>query len=222
MGRDGVGVEAGERPDRDLLLVDALGVVADLLERRHLAELDVAPAGLLLRQRGPLRQLLDVHGASTLLDRPAPNTYRPYLRTYRTYESANVPHTVVVPRARPAMETAAVLALILGLTLASGYGDSRGFLYASEVWEDGRLAGGMVLRSAAGFTVGVVAYWLALRFVAQFGVVSTEVQTIAWFGVTIAGVAISSGEFANWWIGDQIAAGVVLAGIGWLLVHAGG
>jgi hypothetical protein len=118
------------------------------------------------------------------------------------------------------MLTAAV-ALIVVLTLISGYGDSRGFIYAAQMWEDGRLAGGMLARSAAGFALGVGAYWLALRFLGQFGAVSPEVQTLGWFGVTIAGVAMTSGAFASWWIGDQIAAVLVLAGIGWLLVHTG-
>ncbi len=48
---DGVGVEAGERADRDGSRVERLGVGLDLLERHDLADLDVAQARRVPRQR---------------------------------------------------------------------------------------------------------------------------------------------------------------------------
>jgi hypothetical protein len=86
---DRAGVEPGEWANRDRLVVDQLRVPLDLLERDQLADLDVAPARLLLRQRRTPRLLvLGYDPASSVGD-----AYRPYgslvdfrpLRTYGTY-----------------------------------------------------------------------------------------------------------------------------------------
>ena len=77
-------------------------------------------------------------------------------------------------------------------------------------------------RAALGFQFGVIMFWLALRFLAQFGTFSTEVQTLLWFAVTIIGVAALSGKFVGWHWLDQVVALAVLAGVGWLLFRTGG
>jgi len=73
-----------------------------------------------------------------------------------------------------------------------------------------------------GFQFGVFMFWIALRYLGQFGVVSAEIQTLIWFGVTMVGVAALSGQFTQWQRMDQIGALCVLTGIGWLLFHTGG
>jgi hypothetical protein len=76
-------------------------------------------------------------------------------------------------------------------------------------------------KSALGFGVGVSSYWFAARYLTEFGVLSPEIQTVVWFGVTIAGVAFASGRFLQWQTIDQVIAAVVLLGIAWLLFRAG-
>ena len=56
----------------------------------------------------------------------------------------------------------------------------------------------------------------------DFGIVSPEVQTLGWFVVTIAGVALASGDFFRWPIADRGVAVVVLLGLGWLVLHSHG
>jgi hypothetical protein len=112
--------------------------------------------------------------------------------------------------------------LIIVLTLLSGLGDAYGFAHAALVWQQGRLVGGELARSAAGFAAGIGLYWLALRNMTAVGIVAPEVQTIAWFGVTLIGVAVLSGRFLAWPALDRAVAVAVLAGIGWLLVRTGG
>ena len=63
---------------------------------------------------------------------------------------------------------------------------------------------------------------IALRYFAQYGVVSAEFQTLIWFGVTMVGVAALSGQFTQWQRLDQIAALCVLTGIGWPVFRTGG
>jgi hypothetical protein len=45
------------------------------------------------------------------------------------------------------------------------------------------------------------------------------VQTIIWFGVTIVGVGVASGQFTQWRPTEQLVALGVILGIGWLLVR---
>ena len=77
------------------------------------------------------------------------------------------------------------------------------------------------LFSAACFQFGVAMYWIALRMLSAWSVVSTEAQTLVWFAATIIGVAILSGQFLRWQALDQSIAVGVLAGIAWLLARTG-
>lgn len=107
--------------------------------------------------------------------------------------------------------------LIALFTVLSGIGDAQGFIHAGKVWHGGHIDWSHALKSAASFQFGVIMYWLALRLLAQHGIVAVEVQTLFWFVATIIGVALLSGQALHWRAADQIAAGVVLLGIGWLL-----
>lgn len=119
-------------------------------------------------------------------------------------------------------ETWRLWLVIIVLTLLSGVGDAFGFTHAARVWQGGRLMWAEVARSAAGFAVGISLYWWVLKYMVAVGVVSPEIQTIAWFGVTLIGVALLNRQFLGWARLDQVVAVAVLAGIGWLLVRTGG
>jgi hypothetical protein len=119
-------------------------------------------------------------------------------------------------------EQSSLLFLILGITVLSGIGDAQGFLHAAKIWRESQLIWDELAKSAVGFTIGIVLYWIAIRFLQQFGIFSAETQTILWFGITLIGVAIFSGKFFRWATIDQIVAALVLAGIGWLLLRTGG
>lgn len=108
---------------------------------------------------------------------------------------------------------------VVVLTLLCGLGDALGFVFAARVWQDGVFRWGEALRSALSFQFGVLMYWLALRELAQWGVVSAEAQTLVWFGATIIGVAALSGRVLRWPLMDQAVALLVLAGIAWLLLR---
>ena len=121
------------------------------------------------------------------------------------------------------MSTAQIrlLFLIVGITLISGIGDSQGFIHAAKLWQNGRIVWNEFGKSALGFGVGISTYWLAVRYLSEFGVLSPETQTLIWFGTTIVGVALISGKFLRWQTIDQIVAVVILLGIGWLLFRTG-
>jgi hypothetical protein len=114
-----------------------------------------------------------------------------------------------------------LLVLLVGITLISGIGDSQGFVHAARMWQDCKVVWIEFGRSAVGFGVGIAAYWVAARYLNEFGVLSAETQTLIWFGVTILGVALASGKFIRWQTIDQLVAVVVLLGIGWLMFHTG-
>jgi hypothetical protein len=112
-------------------------------------------------------------------------------------------------------------AACVGLTLASGIGDSYGFIHATEAWRGGTLVGSELARSALGFAIGIGTYWLVVRYLKALGVQSTTVQTLGWFAVTIVGVAVVSGDVARWSAVNKAIGVAVVAGVGWLLVDAG-
>jgi NhaP-type Na+/H+ or K+/H+ antiporter len=111
--------------------------------------------------------------------------------------------------------------LILVFTVISGLGDAQAFVGASRMWNGGEVVWRELIRSAIGFAIGAVGFWFAVRYMREAGVVATEVQTLMWFGVTIAGVALLSRTFIRWHPADQVVAIGVLVGIGWLMYRVG-
>jgi hypothetical protein len=118
-------------------------------------------------------------------------------------------------------EQVRLLFFIIGITLVSGIGDSLGFIHAAKMWRSGDLILIEFGKSVLGFSVGIGSYWLAAKYLNEFGVLSPETQTLIWFGMTIVGVAFISGKFLQWQTIDQIIAVVVLLGIAWLLFRTG-
>lgn len=119
------------------------------------------------------------------------------------------------------MNSLRLAALVIGLIVLSGLGDAQGFIHASKMWRDGHLLRRELALSALGFAFGIGCYWVAVRYLSEAGIVSAELQTLVWFGVTVAGVALLGGEIASWRRVEQLVALAVLLGIGWLLVSTG-
>src|SRR5260370_13168878 len=97
-----------------------------------------------------------------------------------------------------------IVILLITLTLISGLADAQGFVHASNVWIHGKLIWPEVMKSALGFGLGILAYWICIRFLQDFSIISPEIQTVGWFTATIIGVAIFSGKFFHWQIVDQL------------------
>ncbi len=114
------------------------------------------------------------------------------------------------------------ISLMIVFTLLSGVGDALGFIHAGRVWKGDQFLWSEALKSFLGFSAGGFMYWMALRYLTGFGIASAEIQTLFWFGVTLVGIALLSGQFVRWHSVDQVIAVAVLAGIGWLLIRAGG
>jgi hypothetical protein len=89
------------------------------------------------------------------------------------------------------------------------------------MWQGGKLIRSELVKSALGFSVGISAYWLGIKYLKELGVLSPEVQTLIWFVITIIGVALISGKFLRWQAVDQLVAVALLLGIGWLLLRTG-
>ncbi len=117
--------------------------------------------------------------------------------------------------------TLAAACAAVALTLASGLADSYGFVHAARVWNGGRLIPGELGRSSVGFALGITIYWIVIRFLEQLGVHSVAIQTVGWFGATLVGVAVVTGEFRDWGTANQIIALGVALGIGWLMIATG-
>ena len=112
-----------------------------------------------------------------------------------------------------------LVVLLIALTLLSGVADAQGFVHASNVWLNGKPVWPEVMKSAVGFGGGIVAYWICIRFLQEFSILSPEIQTIGWFTATILGVAMFSGKFVHWSIINQLVGIAVLLGVAWLLAR---
>ncbi|MGZ3624338.1 MAG: hypothetical protein ACXWPG_14495 [Ktedonobacteraceae bacterium] len=115
-----------------------------------------------------------------------------------------------------------IIILLVILTLISGLADAQGFVHAANIWQSGKLVWPEVLKSALGFGIGIVMYWICIRFLQDFMIFSPEIQTLAWFTATIIGVALFSGKFLHWHTIDQIVGLAVLCGVAFLLFRTGG
>lgn len=109
--------------------------------------------------------------------------------------------------------------ILISLTVLTGLGDSQGFIHSAKVWDHKQFIWSEASKSAAGFLLGTVSYWMIVKFLQQHGVVAAEVQTIGWFAITIIGVSLASGKFLQWTIFDQILATSILFGIGVLILR---
>jgi len=107
--------------------------------------------------------------------------------------------------------------IIIGLTVISGYNDAKGFIHASKIWNKKGIVWEEVVYSGLGFAIGILTYWLSIKFLKVAGVDSVELQTVFWFAVTIISVAVLSGQFISWRLTEQLISIGVLLGIGWLL-----
>ena len=111
--------------------------------------------------------------------------------------------------------------LFVAFTALTGFADSQGFVHASKVWDGGNLVAREVLFSGLAFLVGVVAYWIVVRFVSELGVRSAVLQTMGWFAVTIAAVVLTDAGGHRWELLDSATAVVVVSGLGLLLYRTG-
>ena len=111
---------------------------------------------------------------------------------------------------------------VIVLTLISGLADAQGFVHAANIWQSGKLVLPEVMKSALGFGIGILMYWICIRFLQDFRIFSPEIQTLAWFTATIIGVALFSGKFLHWHTVNQIVGISVLCGVAFLLFRTGG
>lgn len=112
--------------------------------------------------------------------------------------------------------------IIVFLVLVTGWMDSRGFVHAANIWTKNGVNLQELGLSAIGFALGIVAYWISLRFMGSVGVVTPEIQSLIWFSAVIIGIALTSGKFLSWQRPEQIVAVLVVFGVGWLIVKTGG
>jgi hypothetical protein len=120
------------------------------------------------------------------------------------------------------MHLIGIAVLLFVLSLISGLADAQGFVHAANIWQGGKLVWPEVIKSALGFGGGIIAYWICIRFLQDFRIVSPEIQTLGWFTATIIGVALFSGKFLQCHIVDQLVGIVVLCGVALLLFRTGG
>ena len=110
------------------------------------------------------------------------------------------------------------LALVIaGFTIASGVFDALAFTYSARIWQGDSLVWGEAAKAAGSFAIGITMYWGAVRYLSQAGIVTAELQTLLWFGVTILGVAMLGGRFFHWQFLEQVVALNVLLSLGWLV-----
>ena len=110
------------------------------------------------------------------------------------------------------------LALVItGFTIASGVFDALAFTHSARMWQGERLVWGEAVKAAGSFAIGITMYWGAVRYLSQAGIVTAEMQTLLWFGVTILGVAMLGGRFFHWQLLEQVVALNALLSLGWLV-----
>jgi hypothetical protein len=96
--------------------------------------------------------------------------------------------------------------LLILLTVASAYADSRGFIWSDRAWDRSTVDWRAVRYALLGFGFGITTWLLAVKYLKQVGGVGVSAQAMGWFLLTILGVAAASGEFVKWSSADKILA----------------
>lgn len=112
--------------------------------------------------------------------------------------------------------------VLITLTIISGLGDANGFSHAANIWFKGKIVPAELIRSVIGFTVGIAAYLISIRYFQGFGIITPEIQTIGWMVITIIGVAIIGGKFTRWQTSDQILSVIIIIGLCVLILRTNG
>ncbi len=105
------------------------------------------------------------------------------------------------------------LAVLLGAAAADG----QAFIAAARVWTAGALNLSAAVVSWAWLFAGFLLYVAALRFLTDAGLTHPLPQLLCWFGATIVGVAVLSGDVAHWPPTRIGAAGVAILALGYVL-----
>lgn len=113
------------------------------------------------------------------------------------------------------------LAIIIVLTVITGYADARGFMHASTMWDGDTFIPATAMRAVGYFAIGIPAYLATIYFLRRHGLVVAELQVMIWFLITVVGVALMSGRFAVWSMPDRMVAALVVIGVAWLVVRVG-
>jgi hypothetical protein len=93
--------------------------------------------------------------------------------------------------------------LLILLTVASAYGDSRGFIWADRAWDGGSVDWRAAGYALLGFGFGITTWLLAVRYIKQLGGIGVSAQAMGWFLLTILGVAAATGEYIRWSLVDK-------------------
>jgi hypothetical protein len=109
--------------------------------------------------------------------------------------------------------------IISAFMIASGVFDAMAFTFAARMWQGGSIVWAEAAKSGCSFMLGITLYWVSVGYLSRAGVVLPEIQTLLWFGVTIIGVGVLGGRFADWRLLDQFVALNVLLSLGWLMVR---
>ncbi|MBB6093704.1 putative membrane-anchored protein [Povalibacter uvarum] len=120
------------------------------------------------------------------------------------------------------MTSALWVGALVILTALSAFFDAKGFVYAAQSWRDGTLSLSIALLALLYFVGGVSVYIGTIGIQHKLGVNSATLQTLFWFAMTIIGIALLDGTIAGWSTVQKSVGIAVTAGIGWLLVSAGG
>ena len=108
--------------------------------------------------------------------------------------------------------------ILVSLLALSGYADATGFYHSSKIWQGATANIQQVILAARGYIVGISCYWMVLKMLQKYQVVSAEVQTAIWFMTTVIFVSALSGEVFKWAFREQVVAAIALISIGWLLI----
>lgn len=112
-----------------------------------------------------------------------------------------------------------LIARVILFTALSALADAAGFIYSARAFREGDVLWSSLGQAGLMFFVGLVTYWLATRDFSALGMGTPEVQFLFWFTMTIAGLALLSGEFLRWPPLDQSVAGMIVAGLCFLIVR---
>jgi hypothetical protein len=93
--------------------------------------------------------------------------------------------------------------LLVSLTVASAFGDSRGFIWSYQAWAKPSVDWRYIGLALLGYGFGIATWLFAVKYLRQVGGLGVSSQATAWFLLTIIGVAVATGEFVRWPLLDK-------------------
>lgn len=123
-------------------------------------------------------------------------------------------------KVHPTMTPFIILAAIV-ITLLAAFVEAHAYNYSFDAFKQGNIQWMLLALSFGVYSIGILIDYVSLYVLSKTSIFIPELLAAIFMVATLVGIALLSGQFLTWKTSDQIVAGLIVAGLGWLAFRVG-